>query len=144
MAELTRVLVTGAAGFVGRNLTTTLGRTDGIETLGYDLGTDPAVLEEGLATAEVVFHLAGVNRPQDPAEFETGNAGFTEEIIARLKAVGRAPKIVLSSSIQAERDNPYGVSKRRAEEALGVTPSGLARPSASTGCPTSSASGAGN
>ena len=118
MADLTRVLVTGAAGFVGRNLTTTLGRTDGIETLGYDLGTDPAAIEEGLATAEVIFHLAGVNRPQDPIEFDTGNAGFTEEIIARLESLGRAPKIVLSSSIQAERDNPYGVSKRRAEEAL--------------------------
>jgi UDP-2-acetamido-2,6-beta-L-arabino-hexul-4-ose reductase len=118
VAELTRVFVTGAAGFVGRNLTTTLGRTDGIDTLGHDLGSDPAVLEEALATAEVIFHLAGVNRPQDPTEFEAGNAGFTEEIIARLKAVGRAPKIVLSSSIQAERDNPYGVSKRRAEEAL--------------------------
>jgi len=118
MAELTRVLVTGAAGFVGRNLTATLGRTDGIETLGYDLDSDPAVLEEGLATAEVVFHLAGVNRPKDPTEFETGNVGFTEEILARLEAVGRTPKVVLSSSIQAERDNPYGVSKRRAEEAL--------------------------
>lgn len=118
MAELTRVLVTGAAGFVGRNLTTTLGRTDGIEILGYDLGSDPSVLEDGLASAEVILHLAGVNRPEDPKEFEAGNAGFTEEIIARLGSLGRSPKIVLSSSIQAERDNPYGQSKRRAEEAL--------------------------
>ena len=73
---------------------------------------------EGLAAADVVYHLAGVNRPQDPSEFHTGNTGSTVEICRRLGALGRAPKIVLTSSIQAELDNPYGQSKRAAEDAL--------------------------
>jgi len=89
-----------------------------VELYAYDLDNDPGELEEGLAAADVVFHLAGVNRPQRVEEFAAGNAGFTAELCDRLRALGRAPKIVLSSSIQAEFDNPYGSSKRAAEEAL--------------------------
>jgi len=59
-----------------------------------------------------------VNRPQHAEEFEAGNAGFTEQLCQRLRRLGRTPKIVMSSSIQAELDNPYGISKRRAEEYL--------------------------
>ncbi len=66
----------------------------------------------------MVFHLAGVNRPPTPADYETGNAGFTQEICDRLVSRGRAPKIVLASSTQAELDNPYGKSKLHAEECL--------------------------
>lgn len=113
-----KVLVTGAKGFVGRNLGVALRRREGLTLYEYDLGIDEGVLEEGLREAEVVFHLAGVNRPEREEEFFTGNAGSMEEICGRLRELGRAPKIVLSSSIQAELDNPYGVSKRKAEEAL--------------------------
>jgi UDP-2-acetamido-2,6-beta-L-arabino-hexul-4-ose reductase len=113
-----RVLVTGANGFIGRNLVAHLARVDDCEVLRYDLENDEAELRDWLGQADVVFHLAGVNRPQHIDEYESGNAGLTSRICEMLCQSGRTPKIVMSSSIQAEQDNPYGVSKRRAEEAL--------------------------
>ena len=113
---MTTVLVTGAAGFIGRNLVQALGRRQGIKVYTYDLGNTAAELGHALAEADVVYHLAGVNRPPAPEEYEASNAGLTREICARLERLGRAPTVVLSSSIQAELDNPYGVSKRHAEE----------------------------
>jgi UDP-2-acetamido-2,6-beta-L-arabino-hexul-4-ose reductase len=65
-----------------------------------------------------VFHLAGINRPQDPAEFEQGNADFTRRVCGQLASTGNTARIVYTSSIQAEADNPYGRSKRAAEDAL--------------------------
>ena len=111
-------LVTGSDGFVGRNLCAVLRRREAVRLVGYDLASAPQALDEGLANADIIYHLAGVNRPENPSEFQTGNADFTAEICRRLVALGRAPKIVLTSSIQAELDNPYGLSKRAAEEAL--------------------------
>lgn len=95
-----------------------LGRQPNLKVIGYDLGSPADVLEQGLRTADVIYHLAGVNRPKDPGEFAAGNAGFTGEICSRLQAVGRKPVVVMTSSIQAVLDNPYGVSKFHAEEAL--------------------------
>lgn len=112
------VLVTGAEGFVGRNLCARLQRQPEIDTIPYDLGHDPAVLDEGLRTADAIVHLAGVNRPQRDEEFAAGNAGFTAALCAQLQALGRAPTILLASSIQVALDNPYGASKRAAEAAL--------------------------
>ena len=112
------VLVTGAKGFVGKNLCAALRRQEHVALSEYDLDDSPEELRRALAKAEVVFHLAGVNRPKEVTEFETGNAGFTIELCSILRSLKRAPKIVLTSSIQAELDNPYGVSKRQAEEAL--------------------------
>lgn len=112
------VLVTGSRGFIGRNLCAALRRMEAVRLLEYDLGMQPADLELGLACADVIIHLAGVNRPRNVEEFQTGNAGSTEEMCATLLRSGRKPKIVLSSSIQAELDNPYGKSKRAAEEVL--------------------------
>lgn len=111
-------LITGARGFIGRHLMEALAREPGVEAVGYDLGDTAAVLEQGLASADVIFHLAGINRPPNPEEFKTGNADFTASLCARLTALQRAPLLVLSSSIQATLDNPYGVSKRQAEEAV--------------------------
>ena len=113
-----KVLVTGAKGFVGRNLVVMLGKQSDVKIIGYDLDDPQSLLDEGLATADVIFHLAGVNRPEKPEDFAAGNAGFTQSICSRLSELHRKPAIILSSSIQAALDNPYGVSKREAEEAL--------------------------
>lgn len=115
---MAKVLITGAQGFVGNNLRAVLRQHPEVEISAYDIDSAPAELDAALEVADVIVHLAGVNRPQTMEEFATGNAGFTGEICEKLRALGRTPKILLSSSIQAERDNPYGVSKRDAEEAL--------------------------
>jgi len=112
------VLVTGSKGFVGRNLCSVLRSLSDVAVREFDCDNTPAELEDILGEAEVVFHLAGVNRPKNNEEFKSGNAGLTEEICAILERLGRSPKIILASSIQAELDNPYGSSKRQAEQAL--------------------------
>ena len=116
--EKMKVLVTGAKGFVGRNLFVFLGRKPDVEVIGYDLSDSKSVLDEGLAKADVVFHLAGVNRPERPEEYVIGNTGFTQEICDALRSLERTPLIILSSSIQATLDNQYGASKRGAEDAV--------------------------
>ena len=113
-----KMLVTGSKGFVGRNLCSVLLRREDIELYKYDVDNKSEALDRALEKVDWIIHLAGVNRPENPDEFETGNTGSIDEICAKLKAIGRSPKIVLSSSIQAELYNPYGVSKRRAEEVL--------------------------
>ena len=112
-----KILVTGAKGFVGRNLCLTLEQMPDVEVLKYDLG-DEAKLDEYTATCDFVMHLAGVNRPKDPAEFTTGNTVFTEDILEKLSARPNPPPVLLSSSIQAALDNDYGKSKAAAEEAV--------------------------
>ncbi len=111
-----RVLVTGSEGFIGRNLRVALRRRPGLEVVGFDLGQTPDELDRLAAEAEFVFHLAGVNRPRDPAEYEEGNVHLTARLLDRLAAAGRKAPFVFSSSTQAALDNPYGTSKRRAEE----------------------------
>lgn len=113
-----RVLVTGARGFIGGNLIIALRRHDGLDVQEYDLDSAPESLEQGLASASVVFHLAGVNRPQKAEEFVQGNVGFTKHICEVLRRLGRKPTLVFSSSTQAALDNPYGLSKRQAEDAI--------------------------
>ena len=113
-----QVLVTGSKGFVGKNLCAVLRQRKDIELYEYDVDNKPEDLDNALKKVDCIIHLAGVNRPKNTDEFETGNTGSIDEICAKLKTVGRSPKIVLSSSIQAELDNPYGVSKRKAEEVL--------------------------
>jgi UDP-2-acetamido-2,6-beta-L-arabino-hexul-4-ose reductase len=114
----TNVLLTGAAGFVGKNLAAAMAQRAELKVFPYDLGDGTGALQRGIEAADVVVHLAGVNRPDDPREFETGNVAFLEEVLQGLERAGRNAKVMLSSSIQAERGNPYGLSKRRAEEAL--------------------------
>ncbi len=114
---MTTALVTGSSGFMGRNLTVALNRRDDVEVLGYDIDTG-GDLAEMVSRADIIFHLAGVNRPPDPSEYAKGNAGLTAQVCALAAERPRPPMIVLSSSIQAELDNPYGVSKREAEDAV--------------------------
>jgi UDP-2-acetamido-2,6-beta-L-arabino-hexul-4-ose reductase len=112
------VLVTGSKGFVGRNLCSVLRTMSNVAVLEFDCDNTSAELEAKLCEAEVIIHLAGVNRPKNEEEFKAGNAGLTEEICVILERLERVPKIILASSIQAELDNPYGSSKLQAEQAL--------------------------
>ncbi len=112
------VLVTGAKGFVGRHVCAALHRLENTQVCEYDLDSKPSDLPGYLQTADVIVHLAGVNRPESPEEYVTGNAGFTADICRQLIALGRSTKILLSSSVQAELDNPYGASKLAAEDEL--------------------------
>jgi len=113
-----KALVTGAGGFIGRHMVEALRRRDGVEVLAMDRSWSAADFEKALGSADCIFHIAGVNRPPTPDEFAKGNAGLTEEMIATLGRLGRTPPIIFTSSIQAAADNPYGKSKKGAEEAL--------------------------
>ncbi len=112
------VLITGASGFIGRNLCVALRRRADVRPVAVDVDTPAETLAEGLASATIVLHLAGVNRPQRVEEFVTGNADFTSSLCEKLGALGRRTTMIFSSSVQAELDNPYGASKRAAEQAL--------------------------
>jgi UDP-2-acetamido-2,6-beta-L-arabino-hexul-4-ose reductase len=113
-----RVMVTGAKGFVGKNLCLRLRELGGITVLSVTRETSQEDLESMTAKADFVFHLAGVNRPQDPAEFQTGNAQTTQAVCNALLVTRRKIPIVYTSSSQAELDNPYGQSKLAAEKIL--------------------------
>lgn len=112
-----KVLVTGANGFVGRNLATRL-REAGHEVLGLGREDAEGAWRAAAKKADFVVHLAGVNRPTDPADFERGNVGLTERLCALLAEAGNRAPIIYSSSIQADRDHPYGRSKAAAEAML--------------------------
>ncbi len=112
------ILITGGRGFLGRNLAAQLQeRKDCVLSI-CDQGDSTDDFNKWLLEADIIFHLAGVNRPQLPHDFESGNAGLTEQLCQFLQKNRRAPKIIFSSSIQAELDNPYGASKAKAEIAL--------------------------
>ncbi|MBQ4048085.1 MAG: capsular polysaccharide biosynthesis protein CapF [Clostridia bacterium] len=128
-----KILITGAQGFVGKNLTAALANIrDGKdrthpelsidELFLYDVDSDPAVLADYCEKAEFVFHLAGVNRPQNAEEFMQGNFGFTSTLLETLKACGNTCPVALSSSIQAtligRYDSDYGRSKKAGEDLL--------------------------
>lgn len=113
-----KILVTGSEGFIGRNLSVRLERETGVEIVGFDLSSNADSLPSLLESADIVVHLAGVNRPKDPAEFIAGNLGLTSDISEILERAGRATPVIFASSIQAELDNDYGRSKRAAEDQL--------------------------
>jgi UDP-2-acetamido-2,6-beta-L-arabino-hexul-4-ose reductase len=117
-AQRKTVVVTGAGGFIGKNLVAWLARRPDVTLLPFDQEQSREELAAGLGRADFVFHLAGVNRPQREDEFRTGNVELTQWVCDTLLAAGNPAPVVLSSSIQAERDNPYGISKRAAEDAL--------------------------
>lgn len=123
------ILITGAKGFIGRNLIATLhniadgkDRSFGIDTditiYEYDIDTDPALLDVYCKNADFVFNLAGVNRPQDPKEFMEGNFGFASTLLDTLKKYNNNCPIMISSSIQAALNNPYGESKKAGEDLM--------------------------
>ena len=126
-----RILVTGARGFVGRNLCSQLrnirdgrARNHDItveEVFEYDIDSAPEDLDTWCAKADFVFNLAGVNRPKNPEEFMSGNYGFASTLLDTLKKHGNTCPVMLSSSIQASLsgrfgDSEYGRSKKAGEE----------------------------
>lgn len=113
-----KVLVTGAKGFIGRNLVTTLKQDTNLEVIEIDIEQSDEELKQATLESEFIFHLAGVNRPKDEREFFEGNTGLTETIIETLKQHQKKTPILITSSIQADLDNAYGQSKKAAEDAL--------------------------
>jgi UDP-2-acetamido-2,6-beta-L-arabino-hexul-4-ose reductase len=113
-----KILVTGSKGFVGKNLIAELRNRNYTDIYEYSRGTDPALLDEYCKAADFVFHLAGVNRPKDQSEFMDGNYGFTSTLLETLNKYQNNCPVMISSSIQAELDNPYGISKRAGENLL--------------------------
>ena len=116
------ILITGANGFVGQNLQLHLSERKDVQVRCFTRANTVDELPALLDGADFVFHLAGVNRPQDPAAFVVGNAGLTQALCTALAQVatttGRKVPVVFASSIQAAQDNAYGQSKRAAEDAL--------------------------
>lgn len=124
-----KILVTGANGFVGRNLCSQLRNIAEGKARWYDCPSDLTIFEYDVDSpkeslddyckeADFVFNLAGVNRPKDPAEFMKGNFGFASLLLDTLKRHHNACPVMISSSIQALLDNPYGESKRAGEKLL--------------------------
>lgn len=123
------ILVTGAKGFVGRNLVSQLhniqsgkaknyGVFSDMQVFEYDVDSDPCELDVYCKRADFVFNLAGVNRPKDQAEFMQGNFGFASTLLDTLKKYNNSCPVMISSSTQAALDNPYGESKRAGENLL--------------------------
>ncbi len=124
-----KVLVTGAKGFIGKNLVSQLNNIksgkakdkklgEDLTIFEYDIDTDPQLLEKYTSECDFVCHLAGVNRPKDEAEFMKGNFGFTSKLLDCLKNNGSKAPILVTSSVQAENNTPYGVSKKAGEDLI--------------------------
>ncbi len=113
-----KILVTGAKGFIGKNLIAELKNRKYPDIFEYDIDTDASLLDDYCQEAEFVFHLAGVNRPKEETEFMEGNFGFTSTLLESLKRHKNACPVMLASSTQAELNNPYGKSKKAGEDLL--------------------------
>ncbi|AYX84275.1 polysaccharide biosynthesis C-terminal domain-containing protein [Staphylococcus haemolyticus] len=113
-----KIVITGSNGFVGKNLKEDLKATTDNEILEVNRQTSSEDLKKYLLEADSVLHLAGINRPQREEEFKEGNVDFLSEVLEILKENPKKPDVILSSSIQATNDNPYGNSKRQGEGVL--------------------------
>ena len=111
-----KILVTGAKGFIGKNLIAELNNLGHDDILQFNRETDWDLLDKYTKDCDFVFHLAGINRPEKEEEFMEGNASFTFQLLELLKKNNNKAPILFTSSIQAEQDNPYGNSKKSGEE----------------------------
>ena len=118
MPRVMRILVTGSRGFIGKNLLIKLQEQSDFLTMGLTKDDPPVKLAGLLASADAVVHLAGVNRPDDEQDFARLNTNLTGEICDQIESLGRRIPLIFSSSIQAGQDNPYGRSKREAEQII--------------------------
>ena len=113
-----KILVTGSNGFIAKNLIQFLAEKSDVEVLMINRQSNAVELEASVLAADWIVHLAGVNRPLNEQEFIDGNVSLTQKITQVLKQANKQTPIILSSSIQAERDNAYGQSKLGGEQAL--------------------------
>jgi len=124
-----KILITGAKGFIGKNLIAELKNIQqgkakhaalgsDITLFEFDIDTEPNLLDSYCKEADFVFHLAGINRPKEQSEFMEGNFGFTSQLLDTLKKHNNTCPIMISSSTQAELGNPYGASKKAGEDLL--------------------------
>jgi len=111
-----KILITGARGFIGKNLISELKNRGYTDLFEFDMDTDPSSLESYARNCDFVYHLAGVNRPRNQDEYMEGNFGFSVRLIDALKKNNNTCPVMFASSIQAEVDNEYGRSKRAAEK----------------------------
>ena len=112
------ILVTGSNGFIAKNLIQFLSEKPEVEVLKFNRNSTPAELEQSVLAADWIVHLAGINRPLNEQEFIEGNITLTQKIADILKQAKKQTPVILSSSIQAERDNAYGQSKLGGEQVL--------------------------
>lgn len=110
------ILITGAGGFIGRNLVEVLEEEEGYTLFKFNSADDPRLLKDYTAGCDFLFHLAAVHRPGDEAEFERVNKKFLEGVLALFRKHGNRCPVLLTSSIQAVDDSAYGRSKRAAEK----------------------------
>jgi UDP-2-acetamido-2,6-beta-L-arabino-hexul-4-ose reductase len=110
------ILVTGSQGFIAKNLLVHLRFMENAVVMGLDRNSERAAWEKQLEEADIVFHLAGANRPPDPENFQKDNIELTRFIVDSLERRNRPYKLIFSSSTQASQDNAYGKSKKDAEE----------------------------
>ena len=113
-----KILVTGSNGFIGKNLIAELKNRGYKDIFEYDLDSTREELDKYTKETDFVYHLAGVNRPKDDKEFLEGNFGFTNVLLEHLIKNNNKAPIMISSSIQAELNNPYGVSKKAGEDLI--------------------------
>lgn len=109
-----KILITGSEGFIGKNLRSHLQEIDDIEIIRYDKNDDFNKIESNIDNIDFIFHLAGINRPQTKEEFYSGNTDLTKRIVDLIK--DKDIPLIITSSIQATKDNDYGKSKKLAEE----------------------------
>lgn len=113
-----KVMVTGASGFIGKNLIAYLHPRKDIEVIAISRDHALSDIKEALASVDFLIHLAGVNRPKDAEEYDQVNAGLTKSLANAIRDCGRRIPVIYASSTQAECDNAYGKSKRFAEDTL--------------------------
>ncbi len=112
-----KILITGARGFIGRNITAAFMENKDVTLFLYDIEDELYALKQFILESDFIFHFAGINRPKEDEDFE-GNLGSLQAVLQICEEEKKFVPIVLTSSIQADYDNPYGLSKKKAEEAL--------------------------